>query len=228
MPAVSKIIAGSLALVIGAGVLGLAIPRTSAAFFLLMVEPIRQKLQKGDAVPRDDLLKLHGTQDAVLSFSDGPGQLYLARSRTELAIAWSYPKTSKENATWREAAERSVERAVSMAPADPYAWVQLTYLRLLNGRDEHGAKDALVMSLLTGPNEQPLVFRRIPYAIQVWDLLSADERATMNDQIRWAERLDRQRLVALAERGGKSIKVILPAVAEDFPRFEEFIKVLNK
>lgn len=228
MPAVSKLIAAALALLVGGTVLVLAIPRTFAAFSLLMVEPIRDRLETDDDVALDDLFKLHEAQDSVLAFSKGPGGLYVARSRTELAIARTYPAASDENARWREAAERSTERALLVAPADPYAWARLGYLRLLNGGGGRAAKDALVMSLLTGLHETPLVFLRIRVAIRVWDRLSPNERAIVNDQIRWAERLDRKQLVALAERGGRSITVILPAVAEDFPRFEGFIKALNE
>lgn len=228
MSTVAKVIVAVLAILVGGSVLALAVPRTFAAFSLLMVEPVRERLERGDDVALDDLLRLHDTQDSVLSVSDGPGQLYVARSRTEFAIARAYPAGSPENASWREAAERSTERALLIAPADPYAWARLSYLRLLNGGDERAAKDALVLSLLTGLHETPLVFLRIRVAIRVWDRLSSDERAMVNDQIRWAERLDRKQLVALAERGGKSITVILPAVAEDFPRFQGFIEALNE
>jgi hypothetical protein len=224
----NKAVAAILVLVVGGGILGLAVPQTYAAFSLLLVEPIRQSLQRERDIPIGDLLKLHEAQDSVLGLSGGPGQLYVARSRTESAIARTYPEGSQKSARWREAAERSTERALLVAPADPYAWARLSNLRLLTDGDERAAKDALVMSLLTGPHETPLVFPRIRYAIRVWDRLSVEERGIMNDQIRWAERIDRKQLVGLAERGGKSMMVILPAVAEDFPRFEGFIKALNQ
>ncbi len=227
MSALSRLSVALVAFLVGGATLALAVPRTVGEFSLLSVEPLRQAVRDG-SLETGDLMHLHGTQAAVLDAVPS-GELALRKSATESALARSFPNDNDERALWYDMAEASVERSLLIAPGDPYAWSRLAYLRLRSGEEAFpAAKGPLMMSMLTGPRENPILFPRIRYAIRLWDQLSEDDIAVVEDQILWADRIDRNRLIGLARRDRRSMMIVFAAVARDLTRFRPFIERFNR
>lgn len=226
MPAIKRLLINATAIAVGVVVLTLAIPRTVAEFSLLTVEPIRQSVLEGKPVDIDELEKLHDTQTTVLKAKPS-AYLLRQKSLTELMLARTYPKDRGEHSDWFNAAEATVEQSLIASPGHPYAWNRLTYLRLRGGEDNR-VKDPLVMSVLMGPREEPLLFSRIRYAIRIWDYLSEEDIALIEDQILWADRMDRKKLIAIARRNRQSMMIVFAAMARDLNQFTPFIRAFNQ
>ena len=223
-----NIIAATIAMVAGISMVSLAVPATMAAFTLLPTTPTWEKILLRSDVPKVDLLKLHRAQQAALDWVRS-GKKITDRAVTEIALAKASPSRSVERADWYERAQASVEEGLLLAPADPYAWARLAYLRLKKGGRKRGAREALMMSMLTGPYEKRLAKSRIQYAIRLWNQLSPEDRAFVKKQILWADRkVGRRPLIEMAKRGRKSRTIILWALREDPDRLESFKRALNK
>ena len=216
------------ACVLGGVIVFLAVPRTVGAFSLLLVEPIRQQMRERQEVPVERLLALQEAQAAVYAALPSGG-LAFYKSITESAIARIFPGENPERELWNDRAQSSVEQSVLVAPGESYAWYRLAFLRMQGGEDFYpAAKAALVYSVLTGPREQPLLFERIETAIRMWDRLSEDEVALMEDQILWADQVSQSRLIRIAKRNRKSLMVIFAAMAKDLNRFQPFVERFNR
>jgi len=216
------------ACVLGGVIVFLAVPRTVGAFSLLLVDPIRQQMRERQEVPVERLLALQEAQAAVYAALPSGG-LAFHKSITESAIARTFPSGSPEREVWNDRAQSSVEQSVLVAPAEPYVWYRLAFLRMQGGEDFYpAAKGALVYSVLTGPREKPLLFERIGTAIRMWDQLSEDEMALMEDQILWADQVDRARLIQMAKRNRKSLTIIFAAMAKDLNQFRPFVDRFNR
>lgn len=223
-----NIIATTIAMVAGISMLSLAVPATLAAFTLVATAHTWEKVINRSDVPKVGLLKLHASQRAAVDWVPS-GKSHADRAVTEIALAKAAPSRSVERADWYQRAEASVEEGLLLAPADPYAWARLAYLRLKKGGRKSGAREALMMSMLTGPYEKRLAKSRIQYAIRLWNRLSPEDRAFVKKQILWADRMvGRHALIKMAKRGRKSRAIILTALAQDPTRLESFKRALNK
>ena len=209
--------------------LSLAVPATMAAFTLVATAHTWEKVLRRSDVPKEDLLKLHASQLGAVDWVPS-GKSHADRAVTEIALAKAAPSRSVERADWYQRAEASVEEGLLLAPAAPYAWARLAYLRLKNGGRNSGAREALSMSFLTGPYEKRLATSRIQYAIRLWNQLSPEDQAFVKKQILWADRTKRRALIEMAKRGRKSRTIILSALAQDPNpgRLESFKRALNK
>jgi len=85
------------------------------------------------------------------------------------------------------------------------------------------------MSILTGPNEGPLVFDRIVYGILLWDELAPADRFVIQNQILFADRLDRMRLVKLASQNKNYLEIlVLNDSFSDFFNQLQFVSQLQE
>lgn len=215
-----------LSLLLGGSILWLAAANTLSAFTLVDSEPLRLRLQQHQDLGAEQLLVLNDAQRASLDWY-WTSLVHQDLVSTELSLA----KTIDDQADkeiWAVRAERSLEAGLLRSPADPTAWARLSFMRLQNGAHYYGAREALIMSLLTGPFERPLVFSRIAYGIRLWDQLSKDEQSLIRDQITMADRFDRRRLTRMARQHRTAMKIIVSSMAEDLDRFAGFIRALNR
>ncbi len=210
-------------------VLGLAVPRTIAAFQLLPAGPVLDAVRSGDVVSGEAL------QTVISSSEDALGWLPSAHTQEDLSLAHlelAKPQGYGGSETGRRHLSdglRALKAGLSLSPADPYAWARLAFIRIKNGGSATGVKRALFLSFLTGPYEKRLAISRIQYAILLWNKLSTDERSLVLDQISWAERTGKRRaLVAMAKRDRKADAIIFLAVARDPKRLRGYIWNLKK
>lgn len=217
-----------IGLLLGALVLGLAAPRTIAAFHLLPGDPVRDAVRAGHTVSTDDLRAL------ISNRNDALGGLSSPRIQGDLGVA--YLELAKRQGIAGDTGGRhlndglrALEAGLLLSPTDPYAWARLAFVRIKNGGPADDAKTALFLSFLTGPYEKRLTISRIQYAILLWHRLSADERTQIFDQISWAERSGyRRALVGMAKRNRKAEAAIFFAVARDPKRLRGYLRSLNK
>lgn len=231
MQDISKTIVVAISLLVGGGIVSLAVPNTLAAFSLLDTEPLRVNLQQAQELNQEQLAGLNEAQNAALEWY-WSSQAHQDLITTELKLAMAIderpdgPQLASE--FWYNQAEQSLERGLLRSPADPAAWSRLSFLRLRGGAPYHGARDALIMSLLTGAHEKTLMFQRIQYGAILWDQFSADERSLVRGQVILAERIDQARLVKLAHQNRAFMITIVSSMAEDPNRFGGFIRALNR
>jgi hypothetical protein len=77
---------------------------------------------------------------------------------------------------WRLAAREGIDRALSLAPGQPLAWLQLAYLRR-GDKDTDGALAAFRMSLLTGSFVPELMISRTTLGFDLLDRMNPETRA---------------------------------------------------
>ena len=228
MERLPNIIATTIAMVAGISVLSLAVPATMAAFTLLPTAHTWEKVINRSDVPKVGLLKLHASQRAAVDWVPS-GKSHADRAVTEIALAKAAPSRSVERADWYQRAEGSVEEGLLLAPAAPYAWARLAYLRIKNGGWKSGVREALSMSFLTGPYEKRLATIRIQYAIRLWNQLSPEDRAFVKKQILWVDRkINRGALIKMAKRGRKSRTIIFSALRKDLDHLKSFKRALKR
>jgi len=217
-----------IGLLAGVFVLGLAAPRTIAAFQLLPGNLALDGVRSGKAVSGEDLQAVISSRDDAFAWLPSPriqGDLALAH----LALAGREGYGGSETGG-RHLSDglHALEAGLSLSPANPYAWARLAFVRIKNGGSATDVKRALFLSFLTGPYERRLAVSRIQYAILLWDRFDADERSLVLDQISWAERAGKRRaLVAMAERDRKADAVLFLAIARDTKRLRGYLRNLN-
>ncbi|MEC9347168.1 MAG: hypothetical protein VYB54_13145 [Pseudomonadota bacterium] len=84
------------------------------------------------------------------------------------------------------AADSAAEVSVHLAPTNQGAWIVRAEAAWRSGRKSDLVHHVRVL-LAVAPYETYRAANRIEFALDVWDLLSADERAQVYDQIRWAQ-----------------------------------------
>jgi hypothetical protein len=118
-------------------------------------------------------------------------------------------------------ARQHLEASLARAPADPAGWVALAELDLAKTGASGPAPRALALSLLTGPNEPGLLWKRVELGLTLWPSLAESERALMDGQLRQAWENDPARLTELARRTGGTdpIRAALADRPEALQRF---------
>lgn len=100
----------------------------------------------------------------------------------------------------RDAARQNLKAGLALSPADPAAWAALAEVDFAEGAASSLAPRALVLSLLTGPNEPAIFWRRLDLCLGMWPSIAASDRAPVMDQLRRAWLEDPRRLADLARR----------------------------
>ena len=216
-----------IAVLIGAVILFKAVPQTIDAFSRLPTASVSKQIIQKNSPSEEGLKKLHNAQRSIIE-RRSPGSGYSEMAITEMAMAKNAPVNSVKQIKLYKRAEISVEQGLLSAPADPYAWARLAFLRLKNKGVDSDAHQALMMSILTGPREKRLVLVRVNYALLVWDNLSLPERAIIRNQILWAERVSRKHLLALAQGNRNYRRIILNALVQDSDQFNSFFRALQR
>ena len=178
-------LAAGLALLLGALILWLALPRLLASALLALREPVVQQMDAGERVSEAELLGLIASRELALSWvEDRESHDERATALAELAF-WGELKSADER-TMLERAIGATRAGLAVAPADPRDWMQLAYLLvLLEGDTNRQAAEALLVSLRTGAFQAPdFLRRRLFWSLAHWAFYDEQERRQINDQIR--------------------------------------------
>jgi hypothetical protein len=91
---------------------------------------------------------------------------------------------------------------LSVKPLSSDHWLSLSAMRLVSGQRSEKAVEALTMSVLTGPNEGPVLLERAMFCFSIWELLPVEmQQRAANDfsasvEISGADRVRLQTLLS--------------------------------
>ena len=216
-----------LALLLGALILWLALPRALASAWLTLRDPVIQQMDAGEHVSEPELLGLIASRELALSWvEDRETRDELGTALAELAF-----RREQQNATDRAMLERAVaatRAGLAVAPADPRDWMQLGYLLvLLEGDTNRKAAEALLASIRTGPFEGPdFLHRRLFWCLAHWAFYDQEERRRVGDQIRLVWDAAPGELGDLALDAPDFYAPIAAALESDPGAWEQFVAAL--
>ena len=188
-----------LALLLGALILWLALPRLVASALLAMRDPVIQRMDTGEQVPEAELLGLIASRELALGWvEDRETHDEHGTALAQLAFR-EEPQSAAQKATLGRAI-RAIRAGLAVAPAAPKDWMQLGYLLvLLEGDTNRKAAEALLVSIRTGAFQAPdFLRRRLFWSLAHWPFYDGEERRWMGDQIRAAWRVAPGELADLA------------------------------
>jgi hypothetical protein len=174
-----------LALLLGALILWLAVPRVVASALLAMRDPVVERTDEGEQVSDAELLSLIASRELALSWvEDRESHAERATAIAKLAFQQA-PEGAAREATLKRAVD-ALRAGLALAPADPRGWMQLAYLLvLLDGDTSRQAARALLVSIRTGAFEATgFLNRRLFWSLAHWSLFDDAERRQIGDQIR--------------------------------------------
>lgn len=190
-----------LALLLGALILGLALPRVLASAVLALRDPVIQQMDAGQAVSDAALRGLIASRELALGWvEDRETRDEQGTALARLAFA-EEPQSADQRALLAQAAA-ALRAGLALAPADPKGWMQLAYLlALLEGDPNRDAARALLFSIRTGAFQAPAFLnRRLFWALAHWTFYDEEERRRIGDQIRLVWNLAPDDLTELALR----------------------------
>jgi hypothetical protein len=144
------------------------------------------------------------------------------RYGADAAAALLALKSADRAATGRDVV-KIVEQSLAAAPASPYNWNRLAYLRMRAG-DHAGAQKAWQMSVLTGRYEPHLMNNRIELAIRLFPITDPEMIDMLIDQVRLAAEADSKGLARMAidAGGGPFVRAVLWRDTSLAPKFDEY------
>lgn len=204
--------AALIALVAGLALLTLAVPRTIASVVMLPGDPILNAVQGGGEVSEPELKVLMDSRQAALAWIDS-GRLWTDLGLARLRLARKAGFRGVEGRGLLDDAFSSLRHGLALAPANPFAWARLGYVRLLRHGRSQAAAEALKMSILTGSHLPRLMFSRLRLSLMMWRYFDGEGRDLVKGQVRLAWKASPQKLVRLARRR-KAEKIARRALAD--------------
>jgi hypothetical protein len=211
----------ALALVLGALILSLALPRLLASALMAMRDPVIQQMDAGEPIAAAELLGLAASRELALGWvEDREAHLERATALAQLAL-----QPAPEDGAQKALLERAVaalRAGLAAAPADPRHWVQLAHLLvLLEGDLNRRAAAAALFSVRVGAFHAPdLMRRRLFWVLAHWTFYDEQERRQIAEQIRLAWRTAPGEVADLA-LNGPEFQAPVESALEDVPEAEQ-------
>lgn len=188
-----------VALVAGLALVALAVLRVVAAFADLPARPVIAEAHSGAELdPRYGEIAAESRSAALGWVEDGRGWadlglLHFIEAR-RIGLATDEGRARLEQSL---AAHR---RAVSLSPAQAYAWARLAYIELLRNGPSPRMAPLLEQAIVSAPFDRQLAFRRLDLCFLVWRQLDPHLRGLAAQQVRFAAEISPVRLAALARK----------------------------
>jgi hypothetical protein len=141
-------LAGAIAVLLGAGLLALALPVAGAALTRLPGDAVLADLRAGEVRGSGDLTRLAESRRRAADWRRDPRDA-AERAFAQLLLA---ERAGVQGRARLRAAERALTAALRAAPADPYAWTRLALVRWRLDRPAASVRAALEAARRTGPN----------------------------------------------------------------------------
>lgn len=188
----------AVALVLGAVLLLLGVPRLVASLANLPGDRVYAIDQDGRAIGRAEI-------DALLD-SRLDATRWVTRGRDWTDIGAAYLMRARQGKEPGEVDKADLARAIeamkkglALAPANPFAWARLALIQYMHdGGPSAAMAEALRMSLLTGSYDERLVLTRLDLSFRAISYFSRDDRELILQQIRYAWPIASNQLVAMA------------------------------
>ncbi|MFC3052238.1 hypothetical protein [Kordiimonas pumila] len=161
----------------------MAFPRFLAELMLVPGTPIVERLNSGGDVSVEDLDIAQNSREQAVSFVDHPkaysdlATVFLARATVEQDRALKTQYTEK--------AIESLEKTLSLAPLNTFAWLRLSFARLRTGGDDGvrlKALEAWHMSVTTAPFEPYILLSRLHLGIVLYDEMTEEDISLLQAQ----------------------------------------------
>ncbi len=201
----------ALAFVAGLALLYLAVPRTVAGFIMQPGNRVLNDIQAGGEIDEQALVALVESRRRAAGWIDS-GRLWSDLAVAQFMLAETGDPSGGTDFDRVRQASESLEIALALAPANPYAWTRRAYAELLVTGPSEAAASALVMSILTARYEPDLLFVRLKLGLVLWPHFAAEDQELVLDQIRFAWRKSPERLLTLAA-GTERVGVVRSAFA---------------
>lgn len=178
------------ALLLGALILWLALPRLLASSLLALRDPVIEQMVAGERVSAAELLGVMASRELALSWVEDR-ETHNERGTALTSLAFREEPQSAGRSAMLERAVGAIRAGLALAPGDPKDWMQLGYLLvLLEGDTNRAAAEALLMSIRTASFEAPgFLNRRLFWSLAHWTLYDEEERRQVGDQVRLAWRV---------------------------------------
>lgn len=209
-----RLLAALVGLAIGVALLGLAVPRTMAAWLALPAQAALEDIQFGRPVEAARLSAALDALSAARRWNDSPrvttDMALLRLARAELA------GTDRERRMEDlRAADGLLRDGLARSPGNAFAWLRLAIVREQRNGPSRAVADALMMSIDLAPNMKRLWLPRLAVAMRNWRFLREDEASILRRQFRLAwSSLDQATLAGLADANNAHL-IALWALADE-------------
>jgi hypothetical protein len=220
------VVLACLSIVLGAALVGLAVPRTVAAWEAVAAHAALTKFTK--ASPAELREGVAGLSRAVTWIASSR---YLTGLGTlELLLAEALPPADATRAGLLASAERHLVEGLAAGPLDGLNWYRLAEVRAARGAERRAIVDALMKSLDLAPNMRGLWIDRTVALLRDRRLLTPDETAALNSQIRRIWPVDatfRTRIVTTLRGDRPSLEALRQALGRDSEAQAELGRLLQ-
>ena len=200
-----------VALLAGAAVVWLAVPRVVSAIAGLPAQSVIAELRAGAAIESRYLGVAAESQGSALEWiDDGRGQGWLGLLTFLLARDRGFDDDG------RGLLDRSIgahRRGLALSPAQTYAWARLAHAELVREGPGPRIGPLIELSIVTAPYNYALVFRRLELCFMAWRQLDDRMRALVAKQVRFAASYKPRRLAKLAKQR-YAISIVRAALAD--------------
>jgi len=160
----------------------IGVPRFLAELMLVPGTPIIESLNRGEIVSEKDLDIAQESREQAVSFVDHPeayselGTVFLTRAQTET--------DSESKKEFASQAVIYLEKTLSLAPLNTFAWLRLSSARLLLGGKENRSKalEAWRNSVATARFEPFVLISRLHTGIILHDIMTDEDKVILREQ----------------------------------------------
>lgn len=177
-----RIVPFSLISLLGFALIGLAIPRTVAAWKAAEGRPALDRLEVNETPTAAQLATCIGAYTYALRWEQTSNRLFDLGS-CEFATALAKP-SDQERGEWLKRAEESTVRGLLLNPAESFAWSRLAFIRQNRHVAARDVVTPLMMSLDTGPNMRDLWRGRSRLVLRYAPYMTPEELLTARFQLR--------------------------------------------
>ena len=213
-PALLLALAGGLILLV------LAVPRTIVSVVTLPGLPVLNAIQNDAEFSVPDLEVLSRGLERASAWIDS-GRIETDHGLAQLRLARITGFRTDEGRRLLNQAEELLRHGLARAPANPFAWARLAFVRLAKDGPSKAVADTLVMSMKTGADDPRLRFSRLPLCLMVWEWFDEDGRRMAEEQIRLAWKASHPTTAEIARRHDRleAVRRVLAAAPGDLRRF---------
>lgn len=168
---------------LGIALLGLAIPRTVAAWISLGAEPTMARLEANRPTTVQQLGQCVAAYDSALRWVSSPVR-FANLGTCEFSLALATPTDTSQRADWLARAEEHTSKALILNPAETFAWTRLAFIRANRAAAARDVVAPLIMSLDTGPNVRALWRSRTRLILRYAPFMTVDDLLTVRHQLK--------------------------------------------
>lgn len=201
---------------VGLLLVGLAVPRTGAAWWALGSPYAWERQVMPKPLPLGELAAARNSLQTALYWQPS-SQILLELATVELTEALALNANGGRRPAVLESAELYLNQSLARNPANAIAWYYLGRVRMLRGTEGRQVAQALVESLYAGPGLRMLWIPRAELLMRYWRFLDEGELQAFQTQLRAisAESAAERAKLFEAALGLGEIRMAAAAIADD-------------